>query len=206
MNDKNTSKSKKEYVYKKPARPRRLGTGNDIAAWRETKRKGAISPDKLPDTYLGIVCEYVIYDIPDIDTRKRIRGEFAYVRKEFLKHLAEEYKDDLKKEGFSSKQLATMRKGMCPKGYNIHHKLPIHGGGKNDFDNLCIVIASPVHEHIHNQYINPQIRGMNDGEKRQIKIPKPAGIIIYTPENLKNTNINKKVTLQIVGELKRRAM
>ena len=197
------SYNNKKLIHLKFPAPRKLGTGRDIEAWKESKRKGKVPAEKMPDSFMGVKAEMVDYTIPNLETRKKVRSDFAAIRKEFLIYVATNKREELLKEGFTKKQITTMKKGTCPKAYNVHHILPIHGGGDNGYDNLCIIRAKPVHEKLHNEYINPQIREMKDGDSRQIKLPSPKGAIFYTPENLK-TNANKKIVQAIVSNLKNR--
>lgn len=39
---------------------------------------------------------------------------------------------------------------MVPNGYQVHHKIPLDGGGTNSFDNLILIKNEPYHKVITN--------------------------------------------------------
>ena len=129
---------------------------------------------KQPEDFLGIPCKTVVYKVPSKEERAAMRQEFEMVKRaEFIKYLAETQQDALKKAGITAKQLEGMKKGYTPHGFNTHHKLPIHGGGTNDFSNLVLVKREPWHDMMHYHLINPQTKGMHDGDRKRIVIPDP---------------------------------
>jgi len=113
-----------------------------------------------------------------------MRQEFEQVKRaEFIKYLARTQQDALRQAGISAKQLEGMKKGYTPHGFNTHHKLPIHGGGTNDFSNLILIRKEPWHDMLHYHIINPQTKGMSEGDSRRIIIPDPkTSVFLPSPQ------------------------
>lgn len=123
------------------------------------------------DVINGFRLKEVEFKTPPKKEREAMREQFKKeVRPAFLKHLAEHHADELRAMGISESGLAQMRKGLSVNGYNVHHKLPIHGGGTNDFKNLIIMPIKP-HDELHHLVIDPQIK--NQSLKNGIKIKLP---------------------------------
>lgn len=61
------------------------------------------------------------------------------VRADFVKKLASENIDDLKKLNFTDLDIADMKKGKLPTGFEVHHKLPLNDGGDNSLSNLILM-------------------------------------------------------------------
>lgn len=61
------------------------------------------------------------------------------VRADFIKKLATENIDDLKKLNLTDIEIADMRKGNLPTGFEVHHKLSLDDGGNNSFSNLIFI-------------------------------------------------------------------
>lgn len=143
---------------------------------------------------LGIPLMEVSYKVPDRATRQARRSDFnSNVRPRFIQHLVENCRDQLVAAGLTEHEIKVMAdQGHVPHRYNVHHKLPIHGGGSNSFDNL-ILIDKASHQSIHD-YIDPQIQTRDQygtvvligkGQSRRIKLPSPPGNVFVPPGNLK---------------------
>lgn len=138
------------------------------------------------EEFLDIPCKTVTFKVPPKEEREAMRLEFEMgKRAEFIKYLARTQKDALKRAGITDKQLAGMRKGYTPHGFNTHHKLPIYGGGTNDFSNLVLVPREPWHDMMHYHMINPQTKGLKEGQSRQIVIPDPQTPVFEAPPRYK---------------------
>ncbi len=75
-----------------------------------------------------------------MDEYKTLRETFDKVtRGEFLKNLATNHVDELKKLGLTDDQISDMLDGITPKGFQVHHKLPLDDGGDNSFKNLILI-------------------------------------------------------------------
>lgn len=102
----------------------------------------------------------------------RLRNEFnTSVRKEFLMDLGKNH-EYLKNAGFSDIDILKIQNGYVPDGWQVHHKIPLDGGGSNSFDNLVLIQNEPYHKVITN-YQNSTMRGMLEGESKTVKWPIP---------------------------------
>ena len=149
------------------------------------------------DTIHGMKLKEVEYRIPSSDERKARRAEFQGqsgkegVRSKFLKMLANEHKQELKDLlGMSDDEIARMAEGKSVNGYNVHHKLPSHGGGKNEFSNFILTPLYP-HDQWHHDVLDKQILGMNGGA-RKVLLPW-TDAMIYDPKQYGFTKDNEKV-------------
>jgi len=107
------------------------------------------------------------------EVREALRVEFnTVVRKNFMKDLAENHVAELRDAGMSAGDIAMMKEGRVPSGYQVHHKLPLDGGGTNDVDNLLLMKNDPDHQLITN-YQSEQTQGMSAGETRKLNWPMP---------------------------------
>jgi hypothetical protein len=135
----------------------------------------AISPDQA--------LKRALPDVPVVgfDYRRRDKAEKAALREAFemgerqafLAHLLRDGGESLRIQGFTERNLESLRRGKVPHGYNVHHIKPLDDGGDNRFDNLVLLRAHPTHEAIH-RYLDPQLRGLEIGQSRQVSLPSPA--------------------------------
>lgn len=111
------------------------------------------------------------------DKLKELRAEFnSTVRKKFIKSLAEKV-TPLKNAGISDEDIKKMKDGLVPKGYQVHHKIPLDGGGTNDFSNLVLIKNDPYHIVITNTQ-NSATSHLKAGDSETIeKWPVPEGKI-----------------------------
>lgn len=82
-----------------------------------------------------------------------LRKKFdSSVRKNYLKSLGRDKQKVtvMKDAGLSDIQIVKIANGNVPKGYNVHHKIPIDDGGTNDFDNLVLIRNNSEHYTITN--------------------------------------------------------
>ena len=169
--------------------------------------------------FLGIPCKKVTFKIPPKEEREAMRLEFEMEKRaEFVKYLAKTQKDALIQAGITPKQIEGMKKGFTPHGFNTHHKLPIYGGGTNDFSNLVLVRREPWHDMMHYHLINPQTKGIQEGQSRQIVIPDPKTPVFqpspqykflekWTKKGRRTYGKNKNISLQdVYDEVARRTM
>lgn len=105
----------------------------------------------------------------------QLRNEFnAKVRSEFLKDFASKNTDKLKDFGLTDTDIAKLNDGLVPKGYQVHHKLPLDDGGTNNFNNLILIKNDPYHKVITN-YQNIITKGLDIGESIRVDWPIPNG-------------------------------
>jgi hypothetical protein len=109
----------------------------------------------------------------DIAEKAALRESFQMgERQAFLSHLVQDRAGDLRSQGFTERNLESLRRGKVPHGYNVHHIKPLDDGGDNRFDNLVLLKAHPTHEAIH-RYLDPQLRGLDVGQTRRVSLPAP---------------------------------
>lgn len=174
---KKTSKKNSPYYYVHKKRPLqtkdeelRRSMAKKLAEMPKSER---LKPEDVPDSVYDIPCVITEFKVPSLEERKKQRKDFELnVRAAFLKHLAKTKFNELRAAGITLKQIKGMKHGYTPNGFNTHHIVPIHGGGTNDFSNLVLIRRVPYHDDLHNKVINPQIRGIKEGESVMIKIPK----------------------------------
>ncbi|AKF31071.1 T7SS effector LXG polymorphic toxin [Bacillus velezensis] len=108
-----------------------------------------------------------------------LRRKFnSSIKKQFLKGLSNDPNKvkKLKKAGLTEKDIARMKDGLNPKGYQVHHKLPLDDGGTNDMDNLILIKNDPYHKAITNEQ-NSLTKGLTPGQTKKINWPIPNGEI-----------------------------
>ncbi|CCZ21792.1 putative uncharacterized protein [Acetobacter sp. CAG:977] len=143
----------------------------------------------------------VEYSVPDKATRKRRRKGFNSVREKFLAHIAKNCQKELRAIGITDKQIEQMKKGSVPNGYNVHHKLPIHGGGLNEFSNL-ILMPIPPHDELHHKVLDPQVSQMQAGETKKVKLPWSDNMVYVPPEHDNTRDQDKKKTIEMIPYVK----
>lgn len=143
----------------------------------------------------------VEYSVPDKATRKRRRKGFNSVREKFLAHIAKNCQKELRAIGITDKQIEQMKKGSVPNGYNVHHKLPIHGGGLNEFSKL-ILMPIPPHDELHHKVLDPQVSQMQAGETKKVKLPWSDNMVYVPPEHDNTRDQDKKKTIEMIPYVK----
>ena len=115
------------------------------------------------------------------------------MRAKFLKHLAEKHAKELKENlGLDDGQISQMaERGRVPNGFNVHHKLPLHVGGKNEFSNFILIPLYP-HDQLHRDILDKQIENMKEGERRTILLP-ACEDMVYDPKKYGYMKNNQKV-------------
>ncbi|MBO4519900.1 MAG: HNH endonuclease [Alphaproteobacteria bacterium] len=180
-------------------RERKKGKGKKGNKNHQSSQAVAKQPKEFSfDTIHGLKLTEVEYKIPSSAERKAKRAEFQGsegqegVRSKFLKMLAKEHAQELKdKLGMTDADIARMAEGKSVNGYNVHHKLPIHGGGKNEFSNFILTPLYP-HDQWHHDVLDKQIQGMNEGDSRTVLLPY-SDEMIYDPKKFGYTKENQPV-------------
>ncbi len=140
----------------------------------KTPHNHSVSRSKAPESFLGVPCKQVVFRVPPKAEREAMRLEFEQEKRaEFIKFLANTQKKALLAAGITEKQIEGMKNGYTPHGFNTHHKLPIFGGGTNDFSNLVLIRREPYHDMMHYHLINPQVRGLQENQQKTVSIPNP---------------------------------
>jgi len=109
--------------------------------------------------------------------------EFNAVRKAWIKEIGVKHSSELEGAGISKAEITYMvETGRAPKGYQVHHRVPLDDGGTNAYDNLILIRDDVEHRAIHGYY-NPgerRIELMKYGEAGEVALPMPpADTIIY---------------------------
>ncbi|WP_316274374.1 T7SS effector LXG polymorphic toxin [Bacillus halotolerans] len=127
----------------------------------------------------GVKVKEISYTKRSPEETAKLRRKFnSSIKKQFLKGLSNDPSKvkKLKKAGLTDKDIARMKDGLNPKGYQVHHKLPLDDGGTNDMDNLILIKNDPYHKAITNEQ-NSLTKGLTPGETKKINWPIPNGEI-----------------------------
>ncbi|CAI6269076.1 HNH endonuclease signature motif containing protein [Bacillus inaquosorum] len=127
----------------------------------------------------GVKVKEISYTKRSPEETAKLRRKFnSSIKKQFLKGLSNDPSKvkKLKKAGLTDKDIARMKDGLNPKGYQVHHKLPLDDGSTNDMDNLILIKNDPYHKAITNEQ-NSLTKGLTPGETKKINWPIPNGEI-----------------------------
>lgn len=148
----------------------------------KTLPKRPVSQQKPSEAFLGVPCKRVVFRVPPKAEREAMRLQFEQeTRPEFIKFLANTQKKALLAAGITEKQIENMKNGYTPHGFNTHHKLPIFGGGTNDFSNLVLIRREPYHDMMHYHLINPQVRGLQENQQKIVTVPDTESPVFVPP-------------------------
>jgi hypothetical protein len=174
----------------------RKAQGEAAARMPQSDVKATVVPCPTPpadDDFVGTLRgkQVRLQDVKEekIYYRKRTPEEADLLRKEFdstekkkfLQSLADdpEKVQELRKAGFTEKDLAALKKGSSPGRpgeWQVHHKLPLDDGGTNAPDNLVLIKNDPFHQAITNAQ-RQRTAGLSPGEGRVINWPIPQGSV-----------------------------
>lgn len=120
----------------------------------------------------------IVYNKRAPEDTAQLRKDFNTVRKNYLKDLANDPEKVklLKEAGLSDADIALMKNGNVPIGWQVHHKLPLDDGGTNSYDNLVLIKNDPYHKVITNAQMNAT-RGLKPGESKTMNWPIPDGFV-----------------------------
>lgn len=167
---------------------------------QERERQEKIS--RIPDSIHGAPVIDAAYTAASKKQIKELRREFTPARRDFLISLAQTQKDVLLSLGISEKAVAEMLKGNAPNGYNVHHKMPLAGGGKNDPSNFILIKNDPYHTDFH-KISDVQICKMQDGETKTVKMPMPEGSIFVPPKEQYKTQEKNRVSPAVLNKMQK---
>ncbi|WP_176467179.1 T7SS effector LXG polymorphic toxin [Terribacillus saccharophilus] len=162
----------------------------------DSKIKSA-SGAKQDDSFIGTLKGEKIHlkdvKVEEITYTKRLPEETAILRKKFnssiRKNFLKEFSTDpirveyLKKAGLNENDIARMKNGLNPKGWQVHHNLPLDDGGTNDFSNLVLIKNDPYHKVVTNEQ-NSLTRDLLPAQSKKINWPMFKNEI-YPPEHSK---------------------
>lgn len=129
----------------------------------------------LPNTEL----KRVDYKKRKPEDKNTLRNKFdSSERKKFVQDLV---KDDsnmehFKRLGMTENDIARMKDGYVPEGFQVHHKLPLDDGGDNSFSNLVLIKNDPYHKAL-TAAQKSLTNGMTPGMTRTFDWPIPNGSI-----------------------------
>lgn len=146
------------------------------------------------DEINGFKLKEVEWTIPNQKDRKRKRKAFGNVRKEFLMYIGQHLEPQLREMGLTDAQIKQVKGGNAPNGYNVHHKLPIFGGGKNEFSNLILMPIKP-HDELHHKVMDPQTSRMQDGDSKKVLVPWSDDMVYISPEKKKTWTKEKAAAM-----------
>lgn len=127
----------------------------------------------------GVETRQIQYTKRDRTEYAQLRSQFdAKSRPDFMKQMANdpEAVKQLKQAGIPEGQLLKMQQGGVPKGWQVHHKIPLDDGGTNDVSNLVLIKNDPAHMVITNAQ-NSLTRNITVGETKTISFPVPGSNI-----------------------------
>ena len=123
--------------------------------------------------------EEIVFNKRIFSEAEKLRNKFGNnARKDFLTKLIKK-PDALKKlknAGITDDEIKLLKNGKVPKGWNVHHKLPLEDGGNNNFENLVLIKNEPYHYAL-SAYQKTATKGMKEGEAINIKWPIYDGYI-----------------------------
>ena len=126
----------------------------------------------------------VEYKVPPKREREARRSQFKGIRADFLREIGRTHEKELRAIGMNDAMIEMVKSGRTPKGYNVHHKLPIHGGGKNEFKNF-ILMPIPPHDDLHHKVLDAQVLKMQEGDSKMVKLPWSDDMVYIPPEKKK---------------------
>jgi hypothetical protein len=145
---------------------------------QERNQRHAIPKEDPPFGMDSVIFNYVQRSRKEY---KVMRTQFRKVQGNFTADLARRYPKRLESLGIEQDEIAAMRQGHLPHGFQIRHIKPLEAkGSTNDFENLVLVPKLPYGAAIHN-YLAPQLQGLRVGRERQVKLPLPRSPIFKVP-------------------------
>ena len=171
-----------EYVHVKRERPlerKHHGKGNRSQAQIDAAN-GKFDFDEIH----GFKLIDVEYKVPPKREREARRSQFKGIRADFLREIGRTHEKELRAIGMNDAMIEMVKSGRTPKGYNVHHKLPIHGGGKNEFSNF-ILMPIPPHDDLHHKVLDAQVLKMQEGDSKMVKLPWSDDMVYIPPEKKK---------------------
>ena len=100
---------------------------------------------------------------------KRLRTEFDRhnMNKKFMKWLYRK-KKLVPYADYISMERA--KRGRIPHGFDIHHIIPLSGGGTNHVSNFCLIERS-LHKFLNKKCFEPALRSVKIGQTTTIEVP-----------------------------------
>ncbi len=111
----------------------------------------------------------ILFTLQPPEVTKKLRKQFDRLK---LNHVFVRY---LYRRGMLDKYAHVMNlkraaKGKIPRGFDVHHIIPLSGGGKNRLSNFCLIEKS-LHKFINKKCFEPALRGVQVGQTVAIELP-----------------------------------
>jgi len=103
------------------------------------------------------------------EVTKRLRKEFDHKRlhKVFVLWL---YRTGRLNPYSHEIDLIRASRGLSPSNFDVHHIVPLSGGGQNRFSNMCLIERS-LHRFINKKCFDPALKNIKVGETVIIDVP-----------------------------------
>lgn len=111
----------------------------------------------------------LLFTVQPPEVTKKYRKEFDQ------KRMNHKFVKWLYRKGYLDKythkiSLERARRGKIPHGFDVHHILPLSGGGNNHVTNMCLIERS-LHKFINKKCFDPPLRGAKIGQTFEIDVP-----------------------------------
>lgn len=111
----------------------------------------------------------VHFVLQDPQVTKALRKEFTH------RNMNQKFVKWLWRKGFLTPyadyiNLERAKRGKIPHGFDVHHIIPLSGGGTNHVSNLCLIERS-LHKFINSKCFDPAIRNLKIGESADVDLP-----------------------------------
>ncbi len=119
----------------------------------------------------------VIFTRQPTDKTHELRKEFrrSDITRDFLNFLLDNgYLTPIQKRI----NIATIRKGKVPKNFDVHHIIPLSGGGSNALSNLCLIEKS-FHKFLNRRCFDPALKNIRENETVEIDIPDLPPVALF---------------------------
>ena len=156
----------------------------------------------LPRVSAGKILAFEGWRFTKLEYTKRASAEHEKLRREFnssdgvrgafLRDLANTHRNELVAAGFNAAQIKLSEAGRPPRGFQVHHKIPLDDGGTNQFSNLVLIRNQSEHTAI-TAYQNSTIRQLARGETRRIDFPTPPESLRVHPKSVTSLSIEHKL-------------
>ena len=109
------------------------------------------------------------FTLQDPSVTKAMRKEFdrRNMNQKFVKWL---YRKGFLTPYADKISLERCRRGRIPAGFDVHHIVPLSGGGTNHVSNFCLIERS-LHKFINKKCFEPAVRHLKIGESVEIELP-----------------------------------